>query len=160
MNNSYAKNYTNVEGGLFQWFDAIVEDVLDNNKLKVKYLEEIPEDQTDDPVDEEDAFGFDDMTSSTTERNNVVELEKCRPYRCLGVGEQVEVMEGANNEVRWHNAVIIENEGSSLKVKYEWEDKTISVTPEIIRPTPYIRSSAWNFAPNSFTGLGGRTADF
>jgi hypothetical protein len=67
-----------------QWFDAVVEEVLnEGKKLRVTYKDEIPEDEDAPPPEEDDLFGG--MESSASERATTVDIEKCRPFRCIGM---------------------------------------------------------------------------
>jgi len=162
LNNSYAKKFVNVQGGLPQWFDAVVEEVLKDGKIRVTYCEEIQVDEDEPLVDQSDEDGmlsFASAESTVSERANKVELVKCRPFRCIGIGEEVEVEHGENEEVRFHFGNVTQQKGKLFEVKLRYEDKTILTEANKIRPLPYIRCNAWNFAPDSFTAIGGRTSD-
>lgn len=135
--NSYYERFENVGVGLEQWFDAVVEDYIeDEHKFIVEYVDDIPIDEEKEEGKEEEGFGF--GLGKEDERETSVSIELCRPYACLAVGDRVEVVEGTGNEIRWHEASILEFKGTKFQVRYKHDPFTVDVLRSDIRPIHFI----------------------
>jgi hypothetical protein len=73
-----------------------------------------------------------------TEIPTTVDIEKCRPFRCLGISDEVEVEDGTDSSLRWHLGKISSQKGSQFEVQLIYEDKLLLVEPSKLKPIPCI----------------------